>query len=46
VDQDGNILAIVAQSRRDKMAAKQFFRTRLNRLRYMLRVIATDRLPS
>jgi putative transposase len=26
VDQDGNVLGILAQSRRDKAAAKRFFR--------------------
>jgi putative transposase len=46
VDQDGNVLDILVQRRRDKMAAKQFFRKLLKGLRYVPRVIITDKLPS
>jgi putative transposase len=35
VDQDGNILDILVQRRRDKWAAKKFFRKLLKRLRYV-----------
>ncbi len=46
VDQDGDILDILVQSRRDKKAAKKFFRKLLKRLRYVPRVIITDKLKS
>jgi putative transposase len=46
VDQDGHILDILVQRRRDKTAAKQFFRKLLNTCRYTPRVIVTDRLKS
>jgi putative transposase len=46
VDQDGTVLDILVQRRRDKMAAKQFFRKLLKGLRYVPRVIITDKLPS
>ena len=46
VDQDGNVLDILVQSRRDKKAAKKFFRKLLKGLRYVPRVIITDRLKS
>jgi putative transposase len=46
VDHDGNILDILVQRRRDKHAAKKFFRTLLKGLAYMPRVIITDKLKS
>ena len=46
VDQDGDVLDILVQSRRDKKAAKKFFRKLLKGLRYMPRVIVTDKLKS
>ena len=46
VDQDGYTLDILAQSRRDRQAAKRFFRKLLKRLRYVPRVIVTDKLKS
>ena len=46
VDQDGDVLDIMVQSRRDKKAAKKFFRKLLKTLRYVPRVIITDRLRS
>jgi len=46
VDQDGDVLDILVQSRRDKKAAKKFFRKLLKRLRYVPRVIITDKLKS
>jgi len=46
VDQDGDILDILVQSRRDKKAAKKFFRKLLKRLRFVPRVIITDKLKS
>jgi putative transposase len=46
VDQDGNILDILVQRRRDKKAAKKFFRKLLRGLRYAPRVIITDKLRS
>jgi putative transposase len=46
VDQDGDVLDILVQSRRDKKAAKRFFRKLLKRLRYVPRVIITDKLKS
>jgi putative transposase len=46
VDQDGNVLDILVQSRRNKMAAKRFFRKLLKGLRYVPRVIVTDKLKS
>jgi putative transposase len=44
VDQDGNVLDILVQRRRDKKAAKKFFRTLLKGLTYVPRVISTDKL--
>ena len=44
VDQDGDVLDILVQSRRDKKAAKKFFRKLLNGLRYVPRLIITDKL--
>ncbi len=46
VDQDGNVLDILVQSRRNKLAAKRFFRKLLKGLRYVPRVIITDKLKS
>jgi putative transposase len=46
VDQDGHILDILVQRRRDKKAAKKFFRKLLKGLRYVPRVIVTDKLRS
>src|SRR6267142_2053935 len=46
VDQDGNVLDILVQCRRDKKAARKFFRKLLKRLRYVPRVIITDKLKS
>ncbi len=46
VDQDGNVLDILVQSRRNKKAAKSFFRKLLKGLQYVLRVIITDKLKS
>jgi putative transposase len=46
VHQDGNILDILVQRRRNKNAAKKFFRKLLKRLTYMPRVIITDQLKS
>jgi transposase-like protein len=45
VDQDGDVLDILVQSRRDKKAARKFFRKQLTGLRYVPRVI-TDQLKS
>ncbi|PWT86704.1 MAG: IS6 family transposase [Acidobacteria bacterium] len=46
VDQDGNVLDILVQRRRDKRAAKRFFRKLLKGLTYVSRVIVTDKLKS
>jgi len=46
VDQDGNVLDILVQRRRDKAAAKTFFRRLLKGLSYVPRVIITDKLAS
>jgi putative transposase len=46
VDQDGNVLDILVQSRRNKRAAKKFFRKLLKGLTYVPRVIITDKLKS
>ena len=46
VDQDGNVLDILVQRRRDKTAAKKFFRKLLKGLRYVPRVISIDKLKS
>jgi putative transposase len=46
VDQDGDVLEILVQSRRDQKAAKKFFRKLLKGLRYVPRVIITDKLKS
>jgi transposase-like protein len=44
VDQDGNVLAILVQRRRDKKAAKKFFRKLLKGLTYVPRVLITNKL--
>jgi putative transposase len=44
VDQHGNVLDILVQSRRNAKAAQRFFRKLLKGLRYVPRVIVTDRL--
>ncbi len=46
VDQDGNVLDILVQSRRNTKAAKRFFRKLLKGLQYVPRVIITDQLRS
>jgi putative transposase len=46
VDQDGHILDILVQRRRDKHAAKKFFRKLLKGLKYVPRVMVTDKLKS
>src|SRR5438309_5832708 len=46
VDQDGNVLDILVQSRRNKRATKKFFRKLLKGLQYLPRVIITDKLRS
>ncbi len=46
VDQEGNVLDLLGQRRRDKRAAKQFFHNLLTGLTYIPRVIVTDTLKS
>jgi putative transposase len=46
VDQDGVVLDILAQPRRDATAAKRFFKRLLKGLKYEPRVIVTDKLKS
>src|SRR5258705_7289387 len=46
VDQDGDVLDILVQSKRNKKAAKKFLRKLLKGLRYVPRVITTDKLKS
>ncbi len=46
VDQHGVVLDILVQRRRDKRAAKRFFRRLLKGLRYVPRVLITDKLAS
>ena len=46
VDQHGNVLDIPVQSRRNKAAAKKFFRKLLTGCTYVPRVIITDKLAS
>ena len=46
VDQHGNVLDVLVQSRRNAVAAKKFFRKLLKGLRYVPRVIVTDKLAS
>ena len=46
VDQDGNVLDILVQRRRNKAAAKKFFRKLLKGCTYVPRVLITDKLAS
>ena len=46
VDQDGVVLDILVQKRRDGGAAKRFFKRLLKRLQYVPRVLVTDKLGS
>ena len=46
VDQDGVVLDILVQERRDGKAAKRFFKRLLKGLQYVPRVIITDKLRS
>jgi putative transposase len=46
VDQNGHVLHILVQSRRNKQAAKKFFRKLLKGCHYVPRVIITDQLKS
>jgi len=46
VDQDGQVLDILLQTRRDKQAAKRFFKKLLKGLRYVPRVVITDKRRS
>jgi len=46
VDQHGNVLDILVPSRRNAVAAKRFFRKLLKGLRYVPRVIVTDKPAS
>jgi putative transposase len=46
VDRDGTVLDILVQRRRDKEAAKTFFRKLLKGLSYVPRAIITDKLAS
>ncbi|MGX1027487.1 transposase-like protein [Streptomyces ambofaciens] len=46
VDQDGNVLDILVQSRRNAKAAKRFFRKLLKRQCAVPRVLVTDKLGS
>jgi len=46
VDQDGNVLDILVQPRRDKRAATSFLRKLLKGLTYVPRVVITDKLAS
>ena len=46
VDQDGTVLDILVQSRRNKSAAKKFFRKLLRGCQYVPRVMITDKLGS
>jgi putative transposase len=46
VDQDGNVLDILVQSRRDTVAARRFFRRLLKKTARVPRVVVTDKLRS
>ena len=46
VDQDGVVLDILVQPRRDAIAAKRFFKRLLKGLQYVPRVLVTDKLRS
>lgn len=46
VDQDGSVLDILVQPRRDKKAAARFFKKLLRQMKYEPRVVVTDKLAS
>jgi putative transposase len=46
VDQDGNVLDILVQNRRDKAAARRFFRRLMMKTHAVPRVVVTDKLSS
>ena len=46
VDQHGNVLDVLVQSRRNAVAAIKFFRPLLTARRYVARVLVTDKLAS
>jgi putative transposase len=46
VDQEGHTLDVLVQRRRDRQAAKRFFRKLLKGLQYVPRVLVTDKLKS
>ncbi|PWI05079.1 IS6 family transposase [Streptomyces sp. NWU339] len=46
VDQDGTVLDVLLQSRRDKAAAGRFFRRLMQKTRAVPRVVVTDKLRS
>ncbi|SOB85717.1 DDE domain-containing protein [Streptomyces sp. 1331.2] len=46
VDADGNVLDILVQNRRDKAAARRFFRRLLRETGFVPRVVVTDKLRS
>lgn len=46
VDQDGNVLDMLVQSRRNKQTAKKFLDKLLKRYQYVPRVIIMDKLKS
>ncbi|PWI05665.1 IS6 family transposase [Streptomyces sp. NWU339] len=46
VDQDGNVLDVLVQNRRNKAAARRFFRKLLKKTRAVPRVVVTDKLRS
>ncbi|MFJ6687061.1 IS6 family transposase [Streptomyces werraensis] len=46
VDQDGNVLDVLVQDRRDKAAARRFLRRLMKKTRVVPRVIVTDKLRS
>ena len=46
VDQDGSVLDILVQPRRNKRAATRFFKKLLRRMKYAPRIVVTDKLAS
>lgn len=44
VDQDGNVLDVLVQGRRNAKAARRFFKKLLKGLTYVPRVIVTERI--
>ncbi|MFE2698488.1 IS6 family transposase [Streptomyces mirabilis] len=46
VDQEGNVLDVLVQNRRDKAAARRFFRRLMKKTGAVPRVVVTDRLRS